>query len=68
LPNVIGTSTGSAPSTPAAAAAFGHVGVGTTISCPAPKVIASAIWIDCIPDPVTKNSSAAKSRPNTLVW
>src|SRR5215813_2347014 len=43
LPRLMGTSTGCAPITPAAAAAFGQVGVGISTSSPAPAVIASAI-------------------------
>ena len=38
---------------PAAAAAFGQVGVGITTSSPAPATIASTIWIACMPEPVT---------------
>jgi hypothetical protein len=59
----MGTSTGRAPITPAAAAAFGQVGVGISTSSPTPAVIASAIWIACIPEPVTKNSADENSRP-----
>jgi hypothetical protein len=63
LPKVIGTSTGLAPMMPAAAAAFGQVGVGMRTSSPTPAVMARAIWIACMPEPVTKNSSGEKSRP-----
>ena len=49
---------------PVAAAAFGQAGVGMMTSLPASAVMASAIWIACMPEPVTKNSSAAKARPN----
>ena len=48
-----------APAMPVAAAAFGQAGVGISTSSPAPATIASAIWIACMPEPVTKNSSGA---------
>jgi hypothetical protein len=30
--------------------------------------MAMVIWIDCMPDPVTKNSSGENSRPYRRVW
>jgi hypothetical protein len=63
LPKLIGIDTARAPLMPAAAAAFGQDGVGMITSSPSPAVMASVIWIACMPDPVTKNSSGENSRP-----
>ncbi len=53
LSSPIGTGTARAPRTFAAPEMFGHAGVGTRTSSPAPVVSCSAIWIDCMPDAVT---------------
>ena len=48
------TSRGVAPISPAAAAKFGQVGPMNTTSSPVPASAISAIWIACMPEPVTK--------------
>ena len=49
------------------AAKFGQAGVGTITSSPVPAIAVMAIWIACMPPPVTKKRSGEKSRPNWRV-
>ncbi len=53
---------------PAAPAKFGQAGVGTITSAPAPAVAVMAIWIACMPPPVTKKRSGPNGRPKWRVW
>ena len=40
---------------------FGQAGVGTSTSSPVPATMRTAIWIACMPPPVTKKRSASKA-------
>lgn len=62
------TNTGRAPAIPAAAAKFGHAGVGTITSSSLPATAAMAIWMACMPPIVTKNRSGEKARSKWRAW
>ena len=53
---------------PMAAVKLGHAGVGTITSSPVPATMRTAIWIACMPPPVTKKRSGSKAPPKWRAW